>query len=272
MENHLLIESRQGEKLSTSFYRSTLGKSDKIVIFIHGFKGFKDWGFFPYSAKYFSKFGIDSLTFNFSHNGIGDDFQNFTELDKFAKNTITLELLEIEDVVNYCVNLSRYNKIFLIGHSKGGGEAIISASKISAISGLITWNTVNSFLRYSEKQIKNWKERGFFEFPNSRTKQIFKLYDSYLQDIIENHNLLFDIKNSLIKLNIPVLLIHGEEDLTVKPEESERLFSIANKEKVQICLIKSAGHTFNIEHPMTKTTKALNIALNKSLEFIKNIN
>jgi hypothetical protein len=55
------------------------------IIFVHGFKGFKDWGFGPYLAKYLSTKGFFVITFNFSHNGVSIPMDEFTELDKFAQ-------------------------------------------------------------------------------------------------------------------------------------------------------------------------------------------
>jgi len=39
-------------------------------VYVHGFKGFKDWGFVPYIGETFASKGFAFLTFNFSHNGI----------------------------------------------------------------------------------------------------------------------------------------------------------------------------------------------------------
>ncbi|MCK5087881.1 MAG: alpha/beta hydrolase, partial [Melioribacteraceae bacterium] len=46
--------------------------SRNCLIYIHGFKGFKDWGFVPYIGEYFANKGFFVITFNFSHNGIGE--------------------------------------------------------------------------------------------------------------------------------------------------------------------------------------------------------
>jgi predicted alpha/beta-fold hydrolase len=40
-----------------------------LVIFVHGFKGFKDWGTHSLVARYFAEHGFRFLKFNFSHNG-----------------------------------------------------------------------------------------------------------------------------------------------------------------------------------------------------------
>ena len=40
-----------------------------LVIFAHGFQGFKDWGSWPLAAEIFASKGFPFLKFNFSHNG-----------------------------------------------------------------------------------------------------------------------------------------------------------------------------------------------------------
>ena len=44
-----------------------------VLIFLHGFKGFKDWGHFPMVAEYLARSGFAVLRFNFSHNGTSPD-------------------------------------------------------------------------------------------------------------------------------------------------------------------------------------------------------
>src|SRR6266511_5284140 len=70
-----------------------------VVIVCHGFKGFKDFAFFPYTSQKLCERGLAVVTVNFSGNGIGDDPVNFTELEKFAQNTISQELDDLEAVV-----------------------------------------------------------------------------------------------------------------------------------------------------------------------------
>ena len=48
------------------------------VVVVHGFKGFKDWGFFPHLCEEIAAGGHAVVSFNFSWNGIGaDDPQEF---------------------------------------------------------------------------------------------------------------------------------------------------------------------------------------------------
>ena len=69
------------------------------------------------------------VTFNFSHNGIGENKLEFTELDKFAKNTHSREVRELTELVKAIKNGFFedviFTKIGIIGHSRGGGNALL---------------------------------------------------------------------------------------------------------------------------------------------------
>jgi ATP:cob(I)alamin adenosyltransferase len=57
---------------------------DTAVVLVHGFKGFKDWGFFPHTAEALAADGHAAISLNFSLNGIGDRPTEFTELEAFG--------------------------------------------------------------------------------------------------------------------------------------------------------------------------------------------
>ncbi|HEX9709632.1 MAG TPA: alpha/beta hydrolase, partial [Candidatus Thermoplasmatota archaeon] len=62
------------------------------VVVVHGFKGFKDWGFFPHVARRLAAAGHAAVVFNFSGAGVGRDTEHFADLDGFARNTLSREL------------------------------------------------------------------------------------------------------------------------------------------------------------------------------------
>lgn len=69
------------------------GKSKPVIVFNHGFKGFKDWGPFNIIADKFAEAGFIFVKMNFSHNGITPDKPNdFTDLEAFANNNFCIEL------------------------------------------------------------------------------------------------------------------------------------------------------------------------------------
>src|ERR1700679_2535980 len=75
-------------------------KNAPLVIFAHGFKGFKDWGTHNLVANYFAEHGYRFLKFNFSHNGTtADKPVDFTDLIPFADNTFSLKLAVLKVVI-----------------------------------------------------------------------------------------------------------------------------------------------------------------------------
>jgi len=129
-----ILHSREGEKLRSALRYEPTGVKKPVVIFVHGFKGFKDWGPFPTVCARLAERGFVSIAFNFSHNGIGEDLMNFTELDRFAENTVSRELDELTDVIAEITTLEnipiekneiRNDIIGLHGHSMLSSKHIV---------------------------------------------------------------------------------------------------------------------------------------------------
>ncbi|GBD90191.1 alpha/beta hydrolase family protein [bacterium BMS3Abin04] len=273
-QNYVYKTSKNDEISITTFGNQHL-KSGKCLIYCHGFKGFKDWGFVPYVGKYFAERGYFVITFNFSHNGIGNNPLEFTEPDKFAENTFSLEVNELNEIIN-AVSNGYFGKIInpkigIIGHSRGGAVALLAAYNNNNVNALITWSSIAKLDRYSERQKKEWLSKGYFEVLNSRTNQIMRMNKDLLKDIINNKNGFLNIEKAAKDLNKPWLIIHGEQDLTVKSDEAEKLYGWSNKHLTELQLIPFAGHTFNIVHPMEKVSEPLNKVLKKTEKFIEKI-
>ncbi|MGH7538277.1 MAG: alpha/beta hydrolase family protein, partial [Gemmatimonadales bacterium] len=49
------------------------GGDRPAVVICHGFKGFKDWGYFPKAAERLARSGFAAVSFNFSGAGVGED-------------------------------------------------------------------------------------------------------------------------------------------------------------------------------------------------------
>ncbi|RZV60365.1 MAG: alpha/beta hydrolase, partial [Flavobacteriaceae bacterium] len=65
-----LVLSKKAAKsiIFDAFYQKT-GLGKPLVIFCHGYKGFKDWGAWDLVANAFMEAGCFFVKFNFSHNG-----------------------------------------------------------------------------------------------------------------------------------------------------------------------------------------------------------
>ncbi len=236
------------------------------IILLHGFKGFKDWGFFPDLATSLAYSDYVTITMNFSRNGIGSDGKNLTDLEAFANNTISHELADVQVVIDALKNGKIDNHainpelIGIMGHSRGGAVALLAALENEDIVGaVVTWAAVGNLFRYSEEQIAEWEEKGFLEVVNQRTGQTLKVNKSYWHDLQKNKEK-FDLYQRVEDLEIPTLFIHGNEDSTISPEESQTLYEHCGAYSKRLEIIEGADHTFGIKHPFVKGTEAYSIA------------
>lgn len=245
-----------------------------LVIFSHGFKGFKDWGGFPFMMEKISDSELNCVSFNFTFNGVDNSNPTeFTRLDLFAQNTFTKELEDLEAVIEYFyANSDKYNidknRIGIIGHSRGGGISIIKANENKKIKCLITLASVSNFERYSDEHRKKWREKGYFEVLNTRTNQMMRLNSTLLDDI-ENNKSRLNILKAINRLKIPSLIIHGKEDLSVRFSEAEAIYDNSNKRLTELFSIENTGHTFGVVHPYEGTTAAFEKVIGKIIEFLK---
>ena len=274
MSKEFILKTTLGNDLHISaFGLNNLGKSPCIIL-VHGFKGFKDWGFWPVLAEYFANNNYFVLSFNFSHNGIGNNLTEFSELDKFAQNTFTLEISELSELINAYLNNYfgpvQNNKIGVLGHSRGGAVTFLTSLINKNISAIAVWATVALLDRYTARQKEKWRKEGVFELMNTRTKQVMKLNTTLLDDLEKNKNDSLNIEKAVAQFNKPLLIAHGDQDLVVKIKEAELLYSWADKSKTEFFKIHGAGHTFDMQHPHVGTNKKFDSLMNKTLQFFNN--
>ena len=272
MNKDYILETNDNEKIRITTYGEENKESKNCIFFVHGLKGFKDWGFGPYLADFFAENGYFVITFNFSLDGVGENPLEFTELEKFAANSYSREVEEISFLVDAYENgffgeMNSENKLYLLGHSRGGADSIIAGSLLKQIDGVATWSAVGKLDRYSDRQKAEWKEKGFLEFENSRTKQVMRLNYSFLEDIKKNEDGSLSIKRSIENLNKPLFLAHGEQDLTIPVSEAKMIYEWADKSRTELFIVENAGHTFNIKHPFEGSNEKFDNLLKQTLNF-----
>jgi len=277
MKKDFVLVSGRNNKIRITTYGFENLNSAPCLIFVHGFKGFKDWGFWPYTGNYFADKGFFVITFNFSHNGVGESLTEFTELDKFADNTFSLELEELNEVIDAYLNNffggKSNSKPGIVGHSRGGGDALLVGSGRNEIGGVVLWASVANFNRYSDRQAKEWREKGVFEVLNTRTNQMMKLNVSLLEDLEKNKGGLLNLEQAVKNMNKPILILQGEQDLAVPVKEAEQIYSWSNKDLTELFKLSATGHTFDATHPFEGSNPKLDLLLDKTLKFFhKNLN
>lgn len=254
IERDIVIEGRHGKPILVDlFYRNT-NEPKPMVIFSHGFKGFKDWGPFNIVATQFANAGFAFAKLNFAFNGTTPQAPtDFSDLHAFGNNNFSKELDDLDVLLNWFeqanLNHSHFNlnSISLIGHSRGGGISILKAGRDNRIKNVVAWNSVNEFGKYlSGEQIEEWKQNGVIYLPNARTGQLMPLYIQLYKDTLKKSNKL-NIQKAVEGLKIPFLIVHSKDDETVSVNDAIAMHNWNRQSK--LLLIDNANHTFNSEHP-----------------------
>ncbi|MBI5324954.1 MAG: alpha/beta hydrolase [Ignavibacteriae bacterium] len=242
------------------------------IILLHGFQGFKDWGFFPYISEKITEARAITFCINFSLNGMGTRTDIAEYPEKFARMTVSQEIEDAELVIKNIIEGEFLDKdiwngeIYLLGTSLGGGISILTAKRNKSINKIALWASIAKFDRYSLRQKNEWKEKGLIEFTNSVTKQLMKLNYTYIEDIEKNKSE-YSLTDAISELKIPVLILHGAKDVSVQLKEAELLVESAPYGMTEFKVIEKTGHTFGIAHPFNKSTNALEQALEKTINF-----
>tara|TARA_B100001109_G_C18846181_1_gene466930 strand:- start:754 stop:1578 length:825 start_codon:yes stop_codon:yes gene_type:complete len=225
----------------------------QIIIFIHGFMGFKDWGAWNLVQKFFTEKGYGFCKFNTTHNGgTVSDGIDFPDPESFGQNTYTHEIEDVKAIVNWIDSQVDFWCGHLIGHSKGGAIALISGQSIPLISSISTWASIASIEERFPigKELDKWKSSGFRFVKNGRTLQDLPQSIDLWKDFQQN-NAEYDLKKICESFQKPLFIAHGENDTSVDKENGLRLASWAN---TQLTIISNADHVFQSKHPWIKKT------------------
>ncbi len=230
-----------------------------VAVFCHGFKGFKDWGAFPLLMDTLATDGWVAVRFNFSLNGIGEDPFSFTEFESFERNTYSQELEDLEMVIDAVARKlivpaqTDTSRLALIGHSRGGGIVLTKAGENPLVGAVAALAPMCIYYRWGEKTKEEWRRTGFIEVTNARTNQVLKMGIGLLQDVERNLDR-FDLAGTVSRMQIPALMIHGEQDATITIEEAQGLYAVSNHALMTMETIPNTDHTFGIRHPFDGTT------------------
>jgi dienelactone hydrolase len=242
------------------------------VIICHGFKGFMEWAFFPPLARLLAERGFVAVRFNLAGAGMQPGDERVTDPAAFRANTHSQEvadLLRVLEAAGAEIGAERIDtaRIGLLGHSRGGGAAILAAARPSwkeRIRALVTWAAISRVDRYSAEEKRRWRESGELAVINARTGQRLALGTALLDDIEsqESHGAGgLDILAAAGLRSSPWLIVHGAEDATVPPGEAGALATAAAPPR-ELLLIPGADHTFGARHPFAAPTPFLIQALN----------
>jgi dienelactone hydrolase len=156
------------------------------VVVVHGFKGFKDWGLWPALAERLARAGLAAVTLNLSGSGV-DDSGEFVHPERFGHNTFSAELQDLRRVTDALAHgelgVAPPSAVGLLGHSRGGGMAVLHTASDARIKALATWAAISTVQRWPAPQRAAWRRAGVDEVKNVRTGQVLPLYPDVLERV-----------------------------------------------------------------------------------------
>lgn len=261
-------------KLASYDIQYTVNQKRPLLVFCHGFNGFKDWGAFNLISDFFVQQFFQFVKLNFSHNGTSTEFPtDFVDLEAFGNNNFEKEL---EDIAALLVTLRKesfancldFEKVYLIGHSKGGATVLAyTLSHPEIISCATLAAVLDPVARYGKEKDKLWKENGLKFIINGRTKQKMPLYYQLVKNT-QKIKAQLDIRNLLKSDKRKFLFIHGDKDEAVPVTEVNLVKNLPNS---TVSIIEDANHVFGASHPYASTDLPADLqnALRQITEFFQ---
>jgi pimeloyl-ACP methyl ester carboxylesterase len=276
---NIIVPGANGKEMAVDIFHGGNEGPRPVIIYAHGFNGFKDWGNFDLVAKRFVAEDYTFVKFNFSHNGTTPgNPEEFVDLEAFGNNNYSKELEDVSKIIDWtCAPDNPYrgyinaDSISLIGHSMGGGIVILQAAADKRVRKLVTWASVSEcktpWGAWPAKKLADWKKDGVQYYTNSRTNQQMPLYYQLYEDFQHNTEKL-DIKKAIEGLRIPVLVCHGQSDISVPVEKAYELISWQPAAKL---FTLDTDHVFDRHHPWTskQLPRAMEAVVNETIGFLK---
>ena len=221
------------------------GEPKGVVLLAHGFKGYKDYGMFPWLAEQFAALGYRAHRFNFSHSGMLGSDGPFERPDLFKLATWNTQ---VEDLRILYGSFAQDNlPTYLFGHSRGGVACLLAVGRGEFdVAGVMSLSAPSACNYLTTEAQETLLEVGCIESPSSRTDQMLHVGLPFLQeqrDDPASHDLLALAES----IESPVLILHGEDDPTVDVSCAQEIAG-AVKDATFVC-VKGGNHVFNTPNP-----------------------
>ncbi len=241
------------------------------VLLLHGFKGFKDYAFLPVYAEQLARSGFVAITASVSGSGV-DSAGDFTLLERFASNTYSKELDDLGVVIAALqqgrLGVAPPSSIGLVGHSRGGGMALLLARETPAVGAVVSWSAIGQVRRHSDEELAVWKEHGTIKILHQRLRIHLPLHYTVVEDCLAHEHGRLSIPEAVRTLAQPWLQVHGTADGTVPVDEARTLAMHAQEALTQQLLVEGADHTFGTAHPWKGTSEAMDEVFNATTRFL----
>jgi dienelactone hydrolase len=246
-----------------------------VLVICHGFKGYKDYGFFPHLAAAAASRGLVAHRFNFSHSGMTNHVETFERPELFERDSWSRQLADVQCVLDAIETLPSAERIDrerigLVGHSRGGLVALLTAGHDTRIGATVALASPSSADNLSDDQKREIREQGYVISPSSRTGQDLRVGRAWLEDIEANAapGGRLDLLGAVGRIATPLLIAHGSADASV-PVDCAREIAEAYSGTPDLFILNGVNHTFNCANPFTGPSPALTQLIAVTVPFLQ---
>ncbi|MCF8031129.1 MAG: alpha/beta hydrolase [Desulfohalobiaceae bacterium] len=224
-QNVSFVNSR-GERLAGLFYACSEVKT--VLVICHGFTGSKEGGGRALEmAEYLALPGLGVLLFDFSGNGESEG--------SFAETTLSGQMDDLKCAADWCMNAGAKHLVGM-GRSFGGTTLLCQAARDSRFEAVCAWATpahpYNLFQGFVREQ-----SGGMITIAGEGDS--LRMRREFLDDLGEH-----DVEACAARIPPrPLLVVHGERDEMVPPEEAEAIHRAASPSS-RLRMIPEADHRF----------------------------
>jgi pimeloyl-ACP methyl ester carboxylesterase len=236
----------------------TKNNSKSIALILHGTRGHQNLELIKSLANSFLENNIDSLTINLSY-GIDNRENNFFPCNVEHEHFKSKSIDEVELWFKY-LKSKGYQKIFLIGHSRGGLNIIQSFEELEASEKILVesvfliapisdqytdlkkYHMVKNDINVDEllNESNDWLTIDFLNCPNGKVSK--KSFLDYFKISDKQSGKNGSLLGNLSSTNIKVSVIVGSEDM-ITPNTYRRV-EVLNKKNIELLVVDGAGHFF----------------------------
>lgn len=230
------FKNQFGEKL-VGILHTPKNKTNKGIVFCHGFKGNKDRELITKLSKKLEAYYI--LRFDFSGNGESEG--------KFEDQSYSKYIEELKVGIDYVKNLG-IKELIVMGHSLGANIVVLEQKKYNNINKIILlapafyrkFNKLSNIIivDYIKTLFKKYQEKEVFDMATNKHKTI-RLKRKFFAEILFNNP-----KKYIGNINIPILIILAEKDKAVNTKKTAKFL---RKRKLTFYTVKEAAHNFREE-------------------------
>ncbi len=162
-----------------------------------------------------------------ARNHGSSDADGFSSMPRFAEDLQHgLEWLARQP------NIDR-TRLVLLGHSVGAGAALLVAAHCADLAALIS---IGAFAHPAELMRGQMRTNHIPYWPIGWLvlRFIERTIDARLDDIAPC--------NTIRRVKCPVLLVHGEDDERVLPDDARRIFANRPDERIELLMLAETGH------------------------------